>query len=45
VAFQQAPTTAIATAIADRLVDNSEIFLLIEESLGKDNKSPPPTES
>jgi len=37
--------TTIATAIADRLVENSEIFLLGGESLRKGNKSQPPTES
>ena len=37
--------TTIATAIADRLVENSEIFLLGGESLRKSNKSQPPTES
>ena len=31
--------TTIATAIADRLVENSEIFLLGGESLRKGNKS------
>jgi DNA replication protein DnaC len=36
--------TTIATAIADRLVENSEIFLLGGESLRKSNKSQPPTE-
>src|SRR6266852_2842258 len=36
--------TTIATAIADRLVENSEIFLLGGESLRKGNKSQPPTE-
>jgi DNA replication protein DnaC len=36
--------TTIATAIADRLVENSEIFLLGGESLRKANKSQPPTE-
>jgi DNA replication protein DnaC len=36
--------TTIATAIADRLVENSEIFLLAGESLRKGNKSQPPTE-
>ena len=35
--------TTIATAIADRLVENSEIFLLGGESLRKSNKSQPPT--
>jgi DNA replication protein DnaC len=34
--------TTIATAIADRLVENSEIFLLGGESLRKGNKSPSP---
>jgi len=35
--------TTIATAIADRLVENSEIFLLGGESLRKgNNKSNPP---
>ena len=37
--------TTIATAIADRLVENSEIFLLGGESLRKSNKSQPPDES
>jgi DNA replication protein DnaC len=37
--------TTIATAIADRLVENSEIFLLGGESLRKSNKSQPPNES
>src|ERR1700751_2825220 len=36
--------TTIATAIADRLVESSEIFLLGGESLRKGNKSQPPTE-
>jgi len=36
--------TTIATAIADRLVENSEIFLLGGESLRKGNKSQPPNE-
>jgi DNA replication protein DnaC len=36
--------TTIATAIADRLVENSETFLLGGESLRKGNKSQPPTE-
>src|SRR5216683_1050170 len=37
--------TTIATAIADRLVENSEIFLLGGESLRKGNKNPnPPAE-
>jgi DNA replication protein DnaC len=36
--------TTIATAIADRLVENSEIFLLGGESLRKTNKSQPLTE-
>ena len=36
--------TTIATAIADRLVENSEIFLLGGESLRKSNKSQPPDE-
>jgi DNA replication protein DnaC len=36
--------TTIATAIADGLVENSEIFLLGGESLRKGNKSLPPTE-
>src|SRR5882724_9594215 len=36
--------TTIATAIADRLVENSEVFLLGGESLRKGNKSQPPTE-
>ena len=37
--------TTIATAIADRLVENSEIFLLAGESLRKSNKSQLPDES
>jgi DNA replication protein DnaC len=37
--------TTIATAIADRLVENSEIFLLGGENLHKSNKSQPPNES
>ena len=37
--------TTIATAIADRLVENSEIFLLGGESLRKGNKSQPSIES
>ena len=37
--------TTIATAIADRLVENSEIFLLGGDSLRKGNKNPnPPAE-
>jgi DNA replication protein DnaC len=36
--------TTIATAIADRLVENSEIFLLGGESLRKNNKSQPPAD-
>jgi DNA replication protein DnaC len=36
--------TTIATAIADRLAENSEIFLLAGESLRKGNRSQPPTE-
>jgi DNA replication protein DnaC len=36
--------TTIATAIADRLVENSEIFLLGGDSLRKGNKSQPPPE-
>jgi len=36
--------TTIATAIADRLVENSEIFLLGGDSLRKANKNPPPPE-
>jgi DNA replication protein DnaC len=36
--------TTIATAIADRLVENSEIFLLAGESLRKGNKSQPSSE-
>jgi DNA replication protein DnaC len=35
--------TTIATAIADRLVENSEIILLGGESLRKANKGPTPT--
>lgn len=34
--------TTIATAIADRLVENSEIFLLGGDSLRKPSKNPPP---
>ena len=34
--------TTIATAIADRLVENSEIFLLGGDSLRKPNKNPSP---
>ena len=34
--------TTIATAIADRLVENSEIFLLGGESLRKAQKAQPP---
>jgi len=34
--------TTIATAIADRLVENSEIFLLGGESLRKAGKNPSP---
>lgn len=34
--------TTIATAIADRLVENSEIFLLGGDSLRKANKHPDP---
>jgi len=37
--------TTIAAAIADRLVENSEIFLLGGESLRKVQKSPPPPAS
>jgi DNA replication protein DnaC len=37
--------TTIATAIADRLVENSEIFLLGGESLRKSNKGQPSAES
>jgi DNA replication protein DnaC len=36
--------TTIATAIADRLVENSEIFLLGGDSLRKSHKSQPPSE-
>jgi len=36
--------TTIATAIADRLVENSEIFLLGGDSLRKPKTSNPPTE-
>ena len=37
--------TTIATAIADRLVENPEIFLLGGDSLRKANKNPnPPAE-
>ena len=35
--------TTIATAIADRLVENSEIFLLGGDSLRKANKNPDPS--
>ena len=35
--------TTIATAIADRLVENSEIFLLGGDSLRKTNKNPSPS--
>jgi DNA replication protein DnaC len=35
--------TTIATAIADRLVENSEIFVLGGESLRKSNRNPPPS--
>jgi len=34
--------TTIAAAIADRLVENSEVFLLSGESLRKAQKNPPP---
>jgi len=34
--------TTIATAIADRLVENSEVFLLGGESLRKAQKTPAP---
>lgn len=34
--------TTIASAIVDRLVENSEIFLLGGESLRKAQKNPPP---
>ena len=34
--------TTIATAIADRLVENSEILLLGGDSLRKSNKNPNP---
>src|SRR5260370_17903645 len=37
--------TTIATAIADRLVENSEIFLLAGESLRKGNNTQPSSES
>jgi DNA replication protein DnaC len=37
--------TTIATAFADRLMENSEIFLLGGESLRKAQKSPPPSPS
>ena len=37
--------TTIAAAIVDRLVENSEIFLLGGESLRKAQKNPPPTSS
>ena len=37
--------TTIATAIADRLVENSEIFLLGGESLRKGNKGQPSSEA
>ena len=36
--------TTIATAIADRLVENSEIFLLGGDSVRKQKHSPPPAE-
>jgi DNA replication protein DnaC len=36
--------TTIATAIADRLIENSEIILLGGESLRKTNRGPTPTE-
>ena len=36
--------TTIATAIADRLVENSEIFLLSGDSLRKAGKNPSPPE-
>jgi DNA replication protein DnaC len=36
--------TTIATAIADRLVENSEIFLLGGDSFRKANKDQPPKE-
>ena len=36
--------TTIATAIADRLVENSEIFLLGGDSLRKANKNSPSPE-
>jgi hypothetical protein len=36
--------TTIATAIADRFVYNSEIFLLGGDSLRKGNKGQPPPE-
>jgi DNA replication protein DnaC len=36
--------TTIATAIADRLVENSEIFLLGGDSVRKLKHSPPPAE-
>ena len=37
--------TTIATAIADRLVENSEVFLLGGDSLRKPNRNPnPPAE-
>ena len=34
--------TIIATAIADRLVENSEVFLLSGDSFRKAGKNPPP---
>jgi len=37
--------TTIATAIADRLVENSEVFLLGGESVRKPKNPPPPAES
>lgn len=37
--------TTIATAIADRLVENSEIFLLGGESLRKGNKGQPSSDT
>jgi DNA replication protein DnaC len=37
--------TTIATAIADRVVENSEVFLLGGDSLRKNNKNPHPPAS
>src|SRR5882762_10505492 len=43
-AFSDWGNILYTTAIADRLVENSEIFLLGGDSLRKGNKSQPPTE-